>query len=195
MCSRLAPPSLHLLRSRPARRPRPRRIAKKLHPNRNLELRRRKRMAVAREPDKRDRSPRRIPESNRRTPPHSPKERTRRERLARPSARKSSPQKSRPLAPPNSHRRRLPPRQRTRLAQHLHLHQKHLRILDQKFPQRQSFSCNRSSPPSNSRILARKTVPRLERRHQHLRLPLVLTRNFLPSATNQRIQMPRPHPG
>ena len=35
----------------------------------------------------------------------------------------------------------------------------------------------------------------LERRHQHLRLALLLARNFLPPTPHQRIQMSRPHPG
>ncbi len=135
------------------------------------------------------------PEVTERTPPRRAKERTRRQRPARPGARKSNPQKPRPLAPPNSHRRSLPPRQRTRLAQHLHLHEKHFRIPDPQFPGRQPASCHRGSSPSNRRILSGKAVPRLERRHQHLRLALLLARNFLPPTPHQRIEVPRPNPG
>src|SRR5271156_6719497 len=194
MRARLAAASLHLLRSGPTRRPRPGRIAKKLHAARHSQLRRRKRMAVAGKLNKRNRSPRRIARSNRRTPPRRAKKRTRRERPARPGAGKSNPQKPRPLAPPNSHRRSFAPRHRTRLAQHLHLHEEYFRIPNQKFPRRQPASRNRGRTPRHSRILTRKTVPWLERRHQHLRLALLLARHFLPPATDQRIEMPRPHP-
>ena len=52
------------------------------------------------------------------------------ERPARRRAGKSNPQEPRALAAPDSHRRRLASRQRTRLAQYLHVHEKHFRIAD-----------------------------------------------------------------
>ena len=111
---------------------------------------------------------------------------TRRERPARCRAGKSNPQEPCPLAAPDAYRRRLTPRHRTRLAQHLHFHEEPLRVADPQFSGRESRGRNRRRASRDRRIVAGKAVSRLERGHQHFRAAFLSAGNVFPPAAHQR---------
>src|SRR5487761_1226686 len=102
-------------------------------------------------------------------------------------ARQSDPQKPHAVAPAGAHGCGYAPGARAWLAEHVHANEKHRGVADREAWRR---IADRDRATVDRRIVARETVSRLERRHQHIRFAFVLAGNIFSPASHERAQMP-----